>query len=281
MNKNITILFAAILFLSFINEVKSQNNENKFQPDSSGYAEINNVKLYYEISGEGEPLIYLHGGISSCRDFDNYISGFIKTHKVITYDRRGHGRSYDSDEQLSYSSMADEANLFLEYLGIDSAYVIGWSDGGVVGLQLAARYPSKVRKLVAVGANYLVSGMAEGSVEWISANLTPENISKSIPGFEDNYKSTNPDPDNFAGFVNRTREMWLRDPYVAKEGLQKITAPVLLVSGDREDMKPEHTSEMYSIIKNAQLCILPNMTHFVFGNYNTAFMELFLRFIKE
>jgi pimeloyl-ACP methyl ester carboxylesterase len=275
--KKLTFSLAALLVLFFSMSASAQH---RIGADSSGYAKINNVKLYYEIFGEGAPLLYLHGGLSSSRDFQKYLPEFSKYFKVITIDRKGHGRSYDDDEPYSYASAADDMNSFLEYLHIDSALVIGWSDGGVVGYHLASKYPAKVAKLIAVGANYLVNGMTESSIDWITNQLTVDNISKSYPEVEEQYRKLNPHPENFAKFINKTRNMWLHDPYISKEDFMKIDMPVLLVAGDGDDIRLDHMIEMHSLLKKSQLCILPNTTHFVFDEYIDIVTRILIEFLK-
>jgi len=278
--KLITIL-TLFLFILFSGKLKAENkNGNEISADSSGYIEIKKVKLYYEIHGEGTPLLYLHGGLSSSLDFSKYIPELSRHFKVITFDRRGHGRSTDDDEIFSYASMAEYTNLFLDKIGISKAFVIGWSDGGVVGYHLASKYPSKVIKLIAVGANYLVEGMTEQIIEWIKNQMTVEEISRIYPSVESDFKKLNPEPNNFQNFIVKTREMWLRNPYISKEDFVKINVPVLLIAGDRDDIRLEHILEMYSLLKKSQLCILPNTTHFVFDEYNDTVTKILCEFLK-
>jgi pimeloyl-ACP methyl ester carboxylesterase len=280
-SKKIILLLSMLSLLLFFDNITATDNlADGIKADSNGYFEINNVKLYYEILGKGESLLYLHGGLSSSKDFRKYILEFSKNFQVITIDRRGHGRSFDNNEPYSYSSMADDMNLFLKYLKIDSAFVIGWSDGGVVGYYLASKNPSRITKLIAVGANYLVNGMTKSSIEWITNQLTVENISKSFPEVEKEYKKLNPHPENFDNFINKTRNMWLHDPYISKEDFIKINIPVLLVAGDKDDIRLDHMIEMHSLLKKSQLCILPNTTHFVFDEYNDIVTKILIDFLK-
>jgi len=280
--KKLIIILGVFLFILFPGKFKAENNnQTKIIADSSGYIEIKKVRLYYEIHGEGMPLLYLHGGLSSSLDFSKYVPELSKHFKVITFDRRGHGRSNDNDEDFSYASMAEYTNLFLDRIGISKAFVIGWSDGGVVGYHLASKYPSKVIKLIAVGANYLVEGMTESSIEWIKSQMTVEEISRTYPSVESDFKKLNPVPNNFKNFIIKTREMWLRDPYISKADFEKINVPVLLIAGDRDDIRLEHMFEMYALLKYSQLCILPNTTHFVFDEYDDTVTKIISEFLKE
>ncbi|HPG41159.1 MAG TPA: alpha/beta hydrolase [bacterium] len=274
------LYFITVLFFSCTHS----NHEGKMmktelKPDS-GCAEINGVKLYYEIYGQGEPLLYLHGGISSGKDFREYIPDLSKKFQVITVDRRGHGRSFDNGEPYSYAAMGDEMNAFMDYMKIDSAYVMGWSDGGVVGFHLAGKYPERVRKLIAVGANYLVTGMTPGMIEWIETQMTAEGVAASIPGIKRDYLANNPQPENYASFISRSRDMWLREPYMEREDFINIGVPVLLVAGDKDDVTLEHMAEMYSLLENAQLCILPDTDHFVFAQRDETVLQVIYKFLN-
>ena len=280
--KKLIMVLAVFFFILFTSKLKAENNKvSEMIADSSGYIEVKKVRLYYEIHGEGTPLLYLHGGLSSSLDFSKYIPELSKHFKVIIFDRKGHGRSNDDNEIFSYALMAEHTNLFLDKIGISKAFVIGWSDGGVVGYHLASKYPSKVIKLIAVGANYLVEGMTESSIEWIKNQMTVEEISRTYPSVESDFKKLNPAPNNFQNFIVKTREMWLRNPYISKEDFVKINVPVLLIAGDRNDIRLKHMFEMYSLLKKSQLCILPNTTHFVFDEYNGTVAKILSKFLKE
>lgn len=281
--RSILALLAVFLMSPGIFALNEPDGENReaVKSGSGGYAVINGVKLYYEIHGTGEPLLYLHGGLSSSRDIDAYLPELSKKFKVVTVDRRGHGRSPDTDEAYSYFDMAESMNAFLDWLEIPCAYVMGWSDGGVVGYHLASRHPAKVKKLIAAGANYLVGGMTRPSIDWITTRMTVENLAKDYPGVEKIYREQNPDPGRFPDFIRKTREMWLRDPYLARTGFEKIAVPVLLVAGDRDDITLEHMIEMHRLLKNSRLCILPETGHFVFNRYDEVVAGIIVRFLER
>lgn len=243
---------------------------------TSGYLEVNSVKLYYEIHGEGTPLLYLHGGLGSSKDFTPCIPALSEKFQVILVDRKGHGRSYDDNEPFSYAGMAVSMDAFMEALGIPKAFVIGWSDGGVVGLHLASRFPDRVKKLVAVGANYLVEGLQPDSIAWTKNNLTIEN--PSFADMEKEYRQVNPMPGNYPKFIRETQAMWLHDPLIAREDLTRIAAPTLLMIGDHDLITPEHALEMHSLVAGSQLCILPDTSHFVWAENTDIAIKLILRF---
>lgn len=257
----------------------SNTNSMRLIPDSCGYVAVNGVNLYHEIYGNGTPLLYLHGGLGSGKDFRRCIPALRKQFKLIIVDRKGHGRSYDDGEPFSYTAMADSMDAFLTALGVDAAHVLGWSDGGIVALQLAGRYPNRVKKLIAVGANYRLEGMNPDSIEWTRIRLNVEN--PGLADIEKEYRAISPMPDNYPKFIRETRAMWLRDPMIKKDDLARITAPTLLMIGDRDMITPEHTLEIHALVKKSQLCILPNTTHFVFAENGHTAVKIYLRFLKE
>jgi pimeloyl-ACP methyl ester carboxylesterase len=248
---------------------------------AGGFADVLGVKLHYEITGDGPALLLLHGGLSSSVDFQKNVPEFSKSYKVIAVDRRGHGKSYDNSDPFSYAAMAEEMKAVLDFLGVDSAFVLGWSDGGVVGYHLASKYPAVVRKLIAIGANCQVDGMTQEAVEWTKTRLNQENLSEDYPEVVDNYKARNPRPENLGNFLAKTRALWLRDPYIESDDLMKIQAPVLFVIGDRDDIRIEHVLEMRALVKNSQLCIVPNATHFLLSEKPEIVNPIILEFLNE
>jgi pimeloyl-ACP methyl ester carboxylesterase len=243
--------------------------------------DVHGIKLYYEICGDGPPLLLLHGGLSSSADFQQNIPDFSKSYKVVTIDRRGHGRSYDNADPFSYAAMAEEMKAALDVLRIPSTFVVGFSDGGVVGYHLAGKYPAAVTKLVAVGANYRVDGMTPEAVEWTKTRLTPEHLPRDYPQVVADYKARSPEPARLNDFIAKTKALWLQDPYVAKEDMMRIRAPVLFVIGDKDDIRFEHMLEMRALIKNSQLCVLPNATHFLLWEKPGIINPIILEFLKE
>ncbi|MCP4898540.1 MAG: alpha/beta hydrolase [bacterium] len=247
------------------------------KPFESGYAEINSVRLYYEITGEGEPMLLLHGGLGGSDYFKGMIPRLSESFRVITVDRRGHGRSYDTTEPYSYAAMADDIKTFLDHLHIDSADVLGFSDGGVVGYHLASTHPQTVKKLVAVGANYRVDGMTKEAVDWAMNQVTPE----SLPEIESAYKAANPQPDNYPEFIKKSQTLWLRDPYLTEEQMRGIQSPVLFMIGEQDVIRIEHVLEMRYLVQDSQLCVLPSATHFVLSERPDVVMPILLDFFQN
>jgi pimeloyl-ACP methyl ester carboxylesterase len=245
-----------------------------------GRADIGTAKLYYEVRGSGRPLVLLHGGLSSSVDFEAIIPELSRSFRVITIDRRGHGRSSDSDAPFTYEGMADEVKAVLDGLSVGPAAFIGFSDGGVVGYQLASRYPELVTRLVAVGANSRVDGMTAETLQWARSGLTVEGLARDVPDAEKRFRALNPRPNDFPRFIEKSRELWLRDPYVAPDALARIVAPVLFVLGERDAIRLEHVLEMRSHVKQGHLCVLPATTHFLLSEKPSLILPILLDFLQ-
>lgn len=247
--------------------------------DPGSYAEVRGQKLYYRISGQGPNLLLLHGGLSSGEDFRGILPVLAESFRVITVDRSGHGRSSDSGEPFVYASMAEETKAFLDLLGITSTAVMGWSDGGVVGYHLASRSPGLVTKLVALGANVRVDGMAAEAVQWLEARSVPDSLLADLPEVAADYRRLSPQPERLLDFIKRSRDLWLRDPYIGIDDLKRIACPVLLMAGDRNDIRVEHLLEIRASLEHAQLCIIPGGSHFVMAEKPQLLLPIIMDFL--
>jgi len=265
------LLLITILFFTFIFA-----NDNQ-----SGYVKSSGTKIYYEVIGEGEPLVLLHGGLGPGGHYKRNIPEFQKHFQLITIHTRGHGKSSDNDQPFSYASFADDVNNVLEHLEINSTNVIGFSDGGVIGYQLVAKYPERVNKLIAVGANTKVEGLTVGTIDWTKNSLSPKYVAENMPDIKKTYTTLNPNPENFDNYINKTQEIWLRDPYVKEEKFKTIKSPVLILGGDNDAINLEHFIEMHHLLDNSQLCIIPDATHFVLSEKPEVVNEICVEFLLK
>ncbi len=255
-------------------------NAPKIDPHPVGsYAQVRGQRLYYRISGKGPNLLLLHGGMSSGEDFQKVIPALSKHFRVITVDRMGHGRSSDSGEAFTYVGMAEDMKAFLNTIGVQSTHVVGWSDGGIVGYQLASRYPRLVSKLVTMGANTRLEGISAETLEWIRARPTPESLLADLPEMAASYKRLSPNPQRLSDFVRRSRELWLRDPYITDAELSQIQMPVLLIAGDSHDIRVEHLLGVRASLSEAQLCILPGASHAILQEKPHLLVTIFEDFL--
>jgi len=225
--------------------------------DESGLAPVNDIKMYYEIynAAGGDPVILLHGGLGSTLNWGNQVPALTAKHKVIAVDSRGHGRSTRSEQPFGYELMATDVIALMDHLKIDKASIVGWSDGGIIGIEIAIKYPERLNKLFAYGANYNVSGV-KPTVE------SDPVFGQAIAKLAADYQKLSPTPGEFENFVKQISAMWFSQPDYKAEDLAKIKAPTVIADGQYEEaIKAEHTEELAKLIPGAKLVILPNVSH--------------------
>jgi len=233
------------------------------------FASIRGFNMYYESYGSGQPLLLIHGNNGSISDFSNQIPFFSQHYRVIIADNRSHGKSIDSQDSLSYEMMADDFAALLDHLKIDSAFVVGWSDGGINGLLLASRHPSKVRKLAVTGAN--LTPDAGVSVDpWVveNENHYVDSLSHLPVSLETKR-------------LIKLHHMMQVQPQIRPSVLAKIQCPTLVIGGDHDVIVPRHTLEIAELIPKSYLWILPNSGHSTPIYYKDIFNSTVLDFFKK
>ena len=232
------------------------------------YADIRGFKMYYEIYGTGEPLLFIHGNNGSIKVFTDQVPDFSKKYKVIIADSRAQGKSVDDSDSLSHEIMADDLNAFLDYLKIDSCYVVGVSDGGINGLLLAMRHPKKVKKLAITGANLWPDTTAIKS--WLYKRLVRKYDSlQRLP--------TTPKLKNAIKIFRLMPE----EPHIKVSDLKKISCPALVIGGDHDIVLPRHTTLIYESIPKSYLWIIPNSGHSPHRVYKEEFNKTVMDFFKK
>ena len=240
----------------------------------SGMAPANNVELHYEIYGDGTPLILLHGGLGHSGHWTNQLSTLSEHYKVIAIDSRGHGRSTMTEQQISFALMASDVVALMDYLEIERAHILGWSDGGNIGLYLAIHYPERLIKVVASGANYSPSGVRSDVAE-------NQKFLSYIGGAMEDYQALSPNPANWDAFFANIGQMWASEPDFTVEQLGSIAVPVLLLDGESDEaIYTEHTEEMADLIPTATLTFIPGTGHFGMWEKPTEFNSIVLDFLK-
>lgn len=229
---------------------------------------IRGFKMYAEIYGQGAPLLIIHGNGGSIRDFIYQIPYFEKKYKVIIADSRAQGNSADSGDSLSYEMMADDYAALLDAMKIDSAYVIGWSDGGINTLLLAIRHPEKVKKLASTGANLVPDTTAVPKEVWDIA----------LPIYEALKAKTAKTPGEMKEY--KLMRLLAEQPHIPLTDLQKISCPSLIIGGDHDVIKEEHTMLIYKNIPRAYLWILPGSGHSTPIFYKDDFNKVVDRFFS-
>lgn len=223
------------------------------------YIDIGAVKTWYDEQGEGDPLVLLHGGLVPNESWGMQMPEFSAQFHVLAPERRGHGRTPDVEGPLNYDDMAADTIGFIEKVVGGPAHLVGWSDGGIVGLLVAIERPDLVRKLVAISANYDLTAVPAELQEGLgSARPDSEDMAMPramhvavAPGGEESWKV----------LFEKFQVMAHTQPNIAVEELGRITAPTLVISGDDDLITLEHTTTMYRAIPNAQLAVVPGTSH--------------------
>jgi len=196
--------------------------------ERSGQAEANGISIYYAVYGHGSPVILLHGGLANADYWGNQIKALAPYHTVIVMDSRGHGRSTRDSRPYGYDLMADDVVALMDVLKVPKADIVGWSDGAILGLDLAIRYPGRVGKIFAFAANTVTSGVKDD----VEKNPTFAAFIKRAGHEYEAYSAT---PKEYGAFVEQISKMWASQPNWTDAQLKTITAPVLVVDGDHDD----------------------------------------------
>jgi len=273
---NILIVFSILLTKFSVGQ-----KQIKYGSNNGKYVSVFNTKIYYEEYGKGIPLILLEGGMGSIADFSLCIPELSKKFRVIAPDMPGQGRSQMADS-MSYQLLADYISKMIDLLKLDSAYVIGWSDGGNAGLILANNRPDKIKKVLTSGANYKLSGipsMLNDTTDFEKVINSPDFEEKDKEEL-DNYRSLYPGRDWRKFFID-INKMWSQKIYFPASVLEGIKVPVMIVLGDREIITLEHGIEMHNLIKGSQFCVLPNTSHRVFHERPKLINEIAIDFFQK
>lgn len=223
------------------------------------YASVNGLKMYYEIQGHGRPLVMLHGGfctIELC--LGKLRPAFTASWRTIAPELQGHGRTADIDRPLTMDGMVEDVAALLRRLKVKNADFFGFSIGGGIALRMALEHPELVHKAVIYGVQYDNDGLVPGLID----KLRQPDPNDVPPKFREAYARVAPDPAKFPQLVAKLDAMVVADKGVSPEELKTIQAPILLMIGDSDFVRPEHAVQMYRLLPHAQLAILPMSTHF-------------------
>lgn len=240
------------------------------------FVDAGGVRTYYEVEGDGEPLLLLHGGLVTIETWAKQRAPLAEQFHVYLPERRGHGRTPDVSGPTGYDLMAQDTAAFMEALGIESAHMVGWSDGGNVALELALSRPELVTKLVLIGAAAHVDGSTQDSKDWVDS-LTVDNL----PAFlTEPYERLSPDgPEHLPVIAEKTIAMWRSQPRHEMSELAAITAPTLILIGDNDGVSIEHAAQMLRSIPKAELAVIPGADHGVIFDKPDIVNRLILDFL--
>lgn len=246
------------------------------EPARQGTFSADDVKLWFATFGEGPPVVLLHGGLGNSDHFGELVPALVaRKRRVIVMDSRGHGRSTRSARGISYRQMADDTVALLDHLAIERAAIVGWSDGGATGLDLAIRYPERVSKLFVIGTNYAVAGTKKGGSK-----------SKTFPAYfargRREYARLSPQPRQLNAFLAELRAMWGSQPNYTEEQLASIVAPVVVALGEHDEVvRLDHVREMVQHLGRGRLVVLPGVSHFAMWQDAPTFNAEVIEFLEE
>ena len=218
---------------------------------------IRGIHLYYEVHGQGPPLLLIHGGAGNGKQFEKQLPDFARHYRCIVPDCCAQGRTTDRPGPLTYHAMAEDMIALLDRLHVRRADVMGWSDGGNIGLDLAMHYPERVSHLVTFGANFRPDGLNPDDVAW---NLTATADSFG-PGMRVGWTALNPEPEHYEQAMNKIIAMWRTLPNWSLADLQRIRAKCLICAGEHDVVRPEHTAQLAGAIPGARMWIVPDASH--------------------
>lgn len=237
-------------------------------PSAGHYINTRGFNMYYEIYGNGTPLLIIHGNGRSIADFKFQVPYFAQNYKVILADSRAQGKSTDLSDSLSYEMMSDDLNALLDSLHTDSCYVIGWSDGGINGLLLSIRHPDKVKKLAITGANL-----------WPDTTAVDPYVYHMVMKINDQLDAATQTPK-----IKQERKLahlLSYEPHIPISDLHKIKCPTLVIGGDHDVILPQHTMLIAASIPESYLWILPNSGHSTPIYYKDEFNAKVADFFKK
>jgi pimeloyl-ACP methyl ester carboxylesterase len=220
---------------------------------------LRGFRMYFETHGRGDALILLHGGAGNGMQFSNQLPFFERSRFVILPDACGQGRSGGRAEALSYHGMAEDVIALMDHLGLRDADVMGWSDGGIEGLDMAIHHPDRVRHLVTLGANFSPEGMNAPDLAW-AETARAESFG---PDMRRDYQRLSPEPWRFESVMNQIITLWRSEPHFTRKELRSIRCPVLVIAGEHDVVRSEHTRELANDIPGARLWIVPGASHSV------------------
>jgi len=240
--------------------------------------DVNGFRTYYEVHGKGDPLVLLHGGFGGADLWGAQISDLENRFRVLVPEQRGHGHTPDGEGPITYQLLADDLVAFLERLVGAPVFLVGASDGGNVGLIVAMQRPDLLRKLVTIGANFDRDGLVPAAA--FLTDLPPDH--EAWAGRRAVYDAVSPDgPDHFPVVFGKIQTMWRQGPMLRVDDLATISIPVLVIAGDDDVIRHEHTIALYESLGQGQLAIVPGASHAVLREKPELLDRLIVDFLNE
>jgi pimeloyl-ACP methyl ester carboxylesterase len=269
----VSLSLAFVVLLSFITggiTTRAQEATPALTPNAPGETvALNGADIYYEVYGEGDPVVLVHGCCGTGEDWGNQIPAFLDAgYQLIVIDSRGRGHSSHGPEPLSYELMASDVLGVLDHLGIDQAALVGWSDGAVIGLEIGIHHPERLTKVVAYGANYIPEGVVPEADE-----ATPS--AEATPGADPAVEDMDP---VFAELL----ALWEVAPNFTEEQLKSISVPFLILDGEEEEViRPDQPVRLAELIPGATLVLMPGVGHFAMFDKPDEFNRIVLEYLAS
>lgn len=261
---------ASILLVTIMMLAASGSHAQQIKPSGSGYAPVNGIKVYYEVYGEGKPIVLIHGAFMTIAgNWGELIPELSKTRRVIALEMQGHGHTQYSDRKLSDTMLASDVAGVMDYLKIDSADVAGYSMGGSVAYQFAIQSPKRVRKLVIISSAYKSTGWVP-EISSAFKNMKPEMFAESP--MKTAYNAVAPDTTKWTKFLEQMFAFAAMPFNLGDANISKISAPVLIISGDNDGLDKIELMKTYKMLgggvsadlqpmPKSQLAIVPSQSH--------------------
>ena len=242
------------------------------------YATVNGLRTYYELRGAGDPLVLLHGGGVTADSWFAQLPALAERFRVYAPERRGHGRTPDVGGPVTTELMADDTVALLEQLDTGPVHLVGWSAGGTVALRLALHRPDLVRKLVLIGTGLSREASTPADLALVHGPDT-EGLAAL---FRPQYEPLTPDgPDHFPVVFAKWLRMWREEPDIELSALAGLTMPVLVMQGDDDGVRVEHSAAVARALPNAQLAVVPGTSHALPLEKPALVNQLLLDFLAE
>ncbi|MFN8105232.1 MAG: alpha/beta hydrolase [Acidimicrobiia bacterium] len=225
----------------------------------SAYQDAGGVHTYYEVQGDGPPVVLLHGGLCTAETWGAEVPALAERYTVYVPERRGHGRTPDVDGPITYEVMTADTIAFMDALGVARAHLVGWSDGAIVGLLVALERPDLVAKLVMIGQNLDLDGYAPHFREMLDSGTL---LAEPPPMLRDMYAAVSPDgPEHFDVVFGKLADLYKVAPDLDLDVLAEVAAPTLVLCGDDDIISVEHAADVVRRIPDAQLGVVPGTSH--------------------
>jgi pimeloyl-ACP methyl ester carboxylesterase len=242
--------------------------------EHSGVAAVNGIRLWYAVFGHGDPVILVHGGLANSDYWGLQVPVLARGYQVIVIDSRGHGRSTRTAAPIGYDVMASDVLALMDMLHIGKTALVGWSDGAIIGLDIAIHHPERLTRLFAFAANSDPSGVKD-------VEKSPV-FSAYIERAAHEYERLSPTPKEFKAFLDNISHMWATEPHFTEAQLRGIAVPTWVADADHDEaIKRENTDYMASLIPGAGELILPGVSHFAFLQDPALFNEALMHFLSQ